>query len=1001
LIFGPQDVDYGMSPFELTLSVEEGRSDLRLVMEYNTDLFEKETVERMLTHFQVLLEGILANPEQHVASLPLLSAGERHRVLVEWNNTEAGYPRHKCIHQLFEEQAARAPDAIAVSFGAEQLTYGDLNARANQLAHHLQKLGVGPDVPVGLCMQRSLEMIVGMFGILKAGGAYLPLDPSYPKERLAFTLQDARAPVLLTEQSLLSLVPEWNTGSPQEGTLSNSKVEGSKPGVICLDRDWERLAQQSVDNPANTAQPENLVYVIYTSGSAGTPKGVLTPHRALVNHSTYFQKRFGLGVHDRILQFAPLNFDVSAEELFPALITGASVVIRPEALSTSVDEFHRFVTRERLSILNLPTPYWDAWLREMSRSKLQLPDSLRLVVVGSETVSAEQYVLWRELASPAVRWCNAYGTTEDTITSIIFEPAPGEKLSRVPIGRPIANSKAFILDPCMQPVPVCVPGELYVGGDELARGYLNQPELTAKKFIPNPFSDQPGARLYQTGDLARYRPDGNIEFLGRKDYQVKIRGFRIELGEIETVLNGHPEVKETVVTAREDASGEKRLVAYYIPLQSQPIADVRLINFLKEKLPGYMVPSAFVPLKRFPLLPSGKTDRKALPEPGTDRPELEENFVPPSSSLEEALAKIWREVLGLKSVGIHDNFFDLGGHSLLAVRLFAQMEGLTGRKLSLMTLFHSPTIAQLAEILRRKETSASRSSLVGIQEHGSRPPLFLVHGAGGGMLWGYANLARHLDPDQPVYGFNSRGMEGFEEFSRVEEMAAQYVEELCAFQPEGPYHLGGYCFGGEVAFEMARQLTEQGRPVALLALLNAMPPNSRYENFSLTPRCCLRFLGNACLWFDSFGRWTSEQRRDFMRRKTRMLKKKLGRIFGRAPADVPGSEAEDLIDLSPYPEYQRKLWDAHVRASRNYRPKTYTGPITLFRTRAHPFICSFDPTFGWCDYALGGVTVKIVPGAHESILEEPHVWFLAEEMKKVLSAHASRPNGVLHNEPVN
>jgi thioesterase domain-containing protein len=269
------------------------------------------------------------------------------------------------------------------------------------------------------------------------------------------------------------------------------------------------------------------------------------------------------------------------------------------------------------------------------------------------------------------------------------------------------------------------------------------------------------------------------------------------------------------------------------------------------------------------------------------------------------------------------------------------------------------------------------------------------------MLWGYANLARHLDPDQPVYGFNSRGMEGFEEFSRVEEMAAQYVEELCAFQPEGPYHLGGYCFGGEVAFEMARQLTEQGRPVALLALLNAMPPNSRYENFSLTPRCCLRFLGNACLWFDSFGRWTSEQRRDFMRRKTRMLKKKLGRIFGRAPADVPGSEAEDLIDLSPYPEYQRKLWDAHVRASRNYRPKTYTGPITLFRTRAHPFICSFDPTFGWCDYALGGVTVKIVPGAHESILEEPHVWFLAEEMKKVLSAHASRPNGVLHNEPVN
>ena len=983
LILRPFDIDYGMSPFDLTLLVEETERDLHLLMEYNTDLFEKETIQRMLGHFRILLESVVANPRQHVASLPMLSEAERHQILVEWNRTEADYPRDKCIHELFEEQAARTPNAIAVSFGQEQWSYVELNARANQVARYLQKLGVGPGMLVGLCMQRSLELCAGVLGILKVGAGYLSMDPVHPKERLAFKLADSQARVLLTQEAVSALFAETHVRPQTESATPNDLPSG--PVIICLDKEWERIAQENTENTVSSVQPEHLVYVIYTSGSTGKPKGVLTPHRALVNHSTYFKKRFALDANDRVLQFAPLNFDVSAEELFPAWLSGATVVIRPEALSASVDEFHGFLIRERLTVLNLPTPYWDAWMEEISRARLELPECLRLVVVGSEAVSAEQYARWQRLVGRRIRWCNAYGTTEDTITSAIFEPVADEKLAMVPIGRPIANTQVFILDEHLQPLPVGVPGALYVGGDELAHGYLNQPELTTKKFIADPFSDQPNARLYQTGDLARYRPDGNIEFLGRADYQVKIRGFRIELGEIESVLSQHPQVKDAVATAREVTPNDKRIVAYYIPAPPSPPSDASLISFLKEKLPNYMVPSAFVPLKGFPLTPSGKIDRKALPDPGTDRPELDDDFVPPSTSYEELLAKVWREVLGLKSVGIHDNFFDLGGHSLLAIRLFAQMESLTGRKLSVMTLFHSPTIAQLAEILRRKETAASYSSLVAIQEHGSKPPLYLIHGAGGGMLWGYANLARYLERDQPVYGLNSRGMERLDEFSTIEEMAAQYVEEICEFQPEGPYYLGGYCFGGEVAFEMARQLMTQGRQVALLALLNAMPPNSSYEKFSPTPRLVVRFLANACLWFDYFRRWTPEQRRNFMRRKSRVMKKKLKGIIGLPNRDAPGIEAEDLIDLSPYPEYQRRLWDTHIRASRAYRPKPYPGHITLFRTRIHTFFCSFDPAFGWGDLAAGGVTVKMVPGAHESILEEPHVWTLAEEMKRFLT----------------
>ena len=885
----------------------------------------------------------------------------------------------RCIHELFEQQAERAPRALAVTLAGEHLDYGELNGRANQLAHHLQKVGVGPEVIVGICLPRSLEMIVAVLGVMKAGGAYLPLDPNSPNQRLEFILQDGRPRVILTEQA-------WLKSSPLAEATSRAPA-GERPAVICLDRDWEIISREPATNPASEVAPANIVYVIYTSGSTGSPKGVLIPHAALAQHSLYFSNHFDFGPADRVLQFAPLNFDVSAEEIFPALISGSTVVLRPESVSESLEQFQEFLRRERVTALNLPTSFWSAWTDHLDRHGLKLPHSLRLVVVGSEAVTAPQYAQWRLLAGSNVRWCNAYGTTETTITSTLFEPLDGEPLSVVPIGRPLDIAQAYILDASLDPVAPGTSGELHLGGGTLARGYLNRPELTARQFIPDPFSNEAGARLYKTGDLVRQRDDGNLEFLGRLDHQMKIRGFRIEAGEIEAALRQHPAVKDAVVEAREGPGAGRRLIAYYISSLKERPQEISLRTFLQERLPAYMIPSAWVKLDRFPLMPNGKLDRRALPDPAPVRPALEEEFVAPSSSLEKTLAAIWCDLLGLDRVGVQDNFFDLGGNSLTALRFCARLENELGCELPAGALFGAPRISQLAARLQNPEAAPSSSCLVALRREGSRPPLYLVHGAAGGMLWGYANLAKHLEPDQPLFAFNSRGAQGFDPFTRIEDMAAHYISELRAFQPHGPYQLGGYCFGGEVAFEMARQLTAAGQHVALLALFNASPPNSSYGRASWRPQTLLPFVRNAWHWLGYFQRWTPEQRKNLVQRKWRSLLK--GVAPGRPTAKRPlANAAENTVDLSLYPEHQQKLWDIHLRASAQYWPGAYAGHITLFRTAIHPFFCSFDPACGWKEYAQGGVTVHVMPGAHESILDEPHIQSVAQCLNPVLRASA-------------
>lgn len=658
---------------ELTLVIpSEGKECCWL---YNTEVLDGDSIARMSDQFTTFLQGIVTDPKGRVADLPLLSEPERHKILVEWNDTQADYPKDKCIHQLFEAQVEQTPDAPSVVYEDKQLTYRELNAKANQLAHYLQKLGVGPEVLVGIFVERSLEMMVGLLGILKAGGAYVPLDPAYPKERLAFMLSDSQVSVLLTQEKLLA-------GLPEQGAYA-----------ICLDTGWGVISQESEENLNSGVNPANLAYIIYTSGSTGKPKGTMIVHQGLVNYLSWCIKAYAVadGVGSPV--HSSIGFDATITSLFSPLLVGQRVVFLPEkqeieALSAVL------CSQSNFSLVKI-TPAHLALLSELLPSK-QAAGQTRALIIGGEALSKKSISFWQTHA-PETRLVNEYGPTETVVGCCIYEVPTQTSLSGlVPIGRPIANTQLYILDQSLQPVPIGVAGELHIGGDGLARGYLNRTELTTQKFIPNLFSNDPGARLYKTGDLARYLPDGNIEFLGRIDNQVKIRGFRIELGEIEAVLMQNLAVQDAIVIDQEYALNDKRLVAYVVPSQEQVLSISELRRDLKQKLPDHMIPSAFVQLEAVPLTPNGKVDRRALPVPDGTRSNLEETFVPHLTPFEEVLADIWSEVLRLERVGIHDNFFELGGHSLLATQVISRVREAFGVELPLHTLFEEPTLAGLA-----------------------------------------------------------------------------------------------------------------------------------------------------------------------------------------------------------------------------------------------------------------------------------------------------------------
>lgn len=953
--------------FDLSLEMIELQESLSGYFKYNSDILDATTVTRIAEHFQNLLAAIVASPETSVDKLPMLSERERQQILVEWNNTKADYPQDRYIHNLFENQVEKTPDAVAVVLEEQKLTYSQLNERANELARYLQQLGVQPQVRVGICVERSLEMMVGLLAILKAGGAYVPLDPSYPSQRLAYMLDDAMVSVLLTQESLLSLLPEHQAQ------------------VVCLDRDWEAIASFSPAELTDTVRPENLAYIIYTSGSTGQPKGVAMSQRALVNLIMWQQQESAIATGERTLQFAPISFDVSFQEIFSTWCAGGTLVLVNEQIRRDPLALWQFMLKEQVERLFLPF----VALQQLAvvASRCQSLPQLREIITAGEQLQMSRDLIEMMNRLPNCRVQNQYGPSESHVVSAYtLQGSAANWPSLPPIGRPIANTQLYILTPDLQPVPIGVPGELYIGGVAVANGYLNRPQLTAEKFIPDPFSDRPPNRLYKTGDLARYLPDGNIEFLGRRDHQVKIRGFRIEIGEIEATLARHPIVKETVVVAREDNPGNKRLVAYIvletaIASDAEPTEERELVAQLKQDLKAqlaeYMVPSAFEVLPQLPLTPSGKVNRRGLPAPKLAHLSTSENFVAPRDRLEEQLVEIWSDILNLAPVGIKDSFFELGGHSLLAVNLMAKIQGCFGRQLPLSTLFTNPTIEDLAQLLREQKQVGS-SSLVPLQTRGTKRPFFCVHPAGGHVFY-YRDLSRYLGSDRPFYGLQAQGFNrGETVFTRVEDMARFYLETIREVQPEGALQIGGWSFGGVVAFEMARQLLEQGEEVGLLAMLDPwvpvlLDPNKQIDNLYLKGVLSRYFGGifgvGDLVREEELSGLSSQEQIEFILSKAEKL--------GLFPQEASREQNRRFLDVII----------GTLKATYTYKRRPYPGKVTVFRAREkHPHAC--DPQLVWVElYAIldaADVEVVMVPGDHFTFLKEPNLGVLAERLNSYL-----------------
>ena len=689
-----EEVESDVAKFDLSLRVKQGQAGWELAMEYKQDLYEEATIARMLEHVERVLEGMAADVRQPVRKLELLSEAEQEQLLKAWNETDREYEDEICVQQLFEARAAERGGAVALVCEGEQVSYGELNRRSNQLAHYLRDLGVGPEVVVGLCMDRSVEMVVGLLGILKAGGAYLPLDPEYPQQRLSFMLDDADVTVVITQERLLDTVANVRT--------------------VSLDRDWTRIAEQAVENPEPAASSANLAYVIYTSGSTGIPKGVMLNHKGLTNRTLTMIDQYGMQHSDRQFQFISLSFDASVEEIFPTLCCGAALVLRRNNKELSATELLAECGRFGVTKMDLPVSYWHQMADELSQSRGSVPESMRVMVVGGDSPSTEKAKAFMAGVHHPMQVFNAYGPTEATVLTTLYEMPLNQDqldaLSKIPIGRPINNTRLYILDADLKAVPARVFGELYIGGEGLARGYLNRPEFSAEKFIPNLFSDEPGTRLYRTGDVARYLPNGDIEFAGRIDQQVKVRGFRIELSEIENLLLGHPAIAAAAVSLQERESA-KSLVAYIVPHAGPAVSTSELRRYLQQHLPEYMVPSMYMVLEELPLTPNGKVDRKSLPVPDGAQPEFEHEYIMPQNEVEEILAGIWAKMLGVERVGIHDNFFELGGDSILSIQVISRANQ-AGLRLSPKDLFQHQTVAKLAAVAGKAVEVMAEQGLV-------------------------------------------------------------------------------------------------------------------------------------------------------------------------------------------------------------------------------------------------------------------------------------------------
>lgn len=953
LLTEPLAVESATAKFDLSLSLSEEGVRLSGSLEYSTQLFDATSIGLLISHFSTLLEGIVAAPGTCIEQLPMMSRQER-ELLLRWSGSASAQPQQRNLHQRFESQAQRQPDAVAVAMGDASLSYAEVNTRANRLAHHLRTLGVGPDVLVGVCLQRSPDLIVALLAILKAGGAYVPLDPDYPSERLAFMLADTSAPVLITEQALRRPLPASNAH------------------VLCIDSDADGLARYPDGNPLALASADHLAYVIYTSGSTGTPKGVMVTQRAvarLVIDTDYVQ----LGPDDVVAQASNSSFDAATFEIWGALLNGAKLVIVPKDVLLSGPALTREIATHRITTLFLTTSLF----HEHASSSPGMFSPLKQLLFGGEAADPAAVRRVLDTAAPE-RLLNGYGPTETTTFATWFDvPSTGIWAgARVPIGRPIAHTRCRVLDAHLEPVPLGIVGELYIGGPGLARGYLNRPDLTAERFVDDPMLA--GERLYRTGDLVRYRPDGNLDCVGRADRQVKLRGFRIELGEIEAALAACAGVRQAVVQLGEDSSGTARLLAYVVCPDG--VADTSvLVAELRQHLPDHMVPSAIVPLRALPLTPNGKLDHKALPQPGFGSGQAElprqasavSAAQTPPSALEHKLSAIWCDVFGVENIGMQDDFFELGGHSLLAIRLLTRIDQALGSRLNVSTLFQAPSIRQLAAVIEQ-QIDTPDSCVVSLQPLGAHKAVFAIAGYGGGVM-PFRAVARELGMDRPLCVLDTGvfGLSG-EDFT-LEELARRMIVDMRQWQPEGPYHLAGYSLGGNIAFEMARQLDAAGVEVGLLALLDS-GVRGFIKQAPFAVRVWLHVRHGLALGPAQAARYLGER----VSRLRKYVMPKHEQIFaGTAEAST-----------SPAIAMQRSA-NAVGRAWERYVPSPYAGSVLLIRAEvraSYPGLIDDDPEMGWGSLVGGGVRLESMHCAHLKILKPEHAATLAS----ILVQHLAR-----------
>jgi amino acid adenylation domain-containing protein len=846
-----------------------------------------------------------------VSHLPLLTTTERQQLLVDWNETAGDSLPTQCVHELFEEQVARTPEAIAVVFDDQQLTYAALNARANQLAHFLMGNGVGQEVRVGICLERSLELAISLLGALKAGGAYVPLDPSYPPERLSLMLEDTQTRIVVTHTDLQLRIPQRQA--------LNVYLDQIEATLDCADS----------KNPIHSGNMEQMAYVIFTSGSTGRPKGVAVCHRTLVNLIVWQEKTRRTPCNGTTLQFASFSFDVSSQEILSTWCAGGRLLVISEFNRMDFPYLLDTLNREMVDRVFLPLvalQHIAALAQEKSYSLV----SLREVITAGEQLKISEAIIQLFSQFPNRVLVNHYGPSEShVVSSYQLENASNKWPILPPIGRPIDNTQLYLLNAYFEPVPLRVIGELYIGGIGLARCYLNRPDLTAERFVPSPYTLVPGARLYRTGDFARYRPDGALEFQGRVDHQVKIRGYRIECGEIETILSSHPTIREVLVLPREDGMGNKRLVAYIV-LERGSIPNISEFRvFLSLRLPAYMVPSGFVFLDTFPLSSNGKVDRRKLPVEGQGSTQEEGTYVAPRNSLERQLMKIWETVLGKQPIGVTDNFFNLGGESLMAVRLCSEMERALQTKIPVPLIFHAQTIEQLAKIIGKSLKYEQPSLLVPIQLSGSNPPIF---------CFGFvSNFRRYLKDyrEQPIYMFLSPGEDGRPILNRtVEKIAALCIKEMRTVQPEGPYYVAGFSFGGLVVYEMAQQLRKQGETIGLLALIDPTTPLSKPASperkirlnhlLSTTRHQINKVLTNLNTISPSIFtkiRWALQWR---LKKKIRPFEFKLKKLLCKVYFGFG----------YPLPVFLRQFYriNLFIQIAKQYSPLYYPGQVVIFQT---------------------------------------------------------------------